>query len=315
MTPARIVLHLPDSYLETFRTRKHLLYNRIEDVVGPKGGTVEVRGRPTGRPAADSDLHIVDNGRFQRQGYLNSCTAYFEGFWHLDPVGVLAESRTGARIYDPAQIDTVAADRFFAQIHARFAATRRSRYRQARAVVAVPQDAIAVFLQGPSPMKLGHAHCSVEDMLRAVAQAAGGRAVVVKPHPLQQAMGQTQIAEAQAQGHDLTETNANVHDILARASVTVSINSAAALEGFQHGKPAILFGKSDFHHHVQTVRHPDDFASALQAALASKTDYAKALYWYFGLNCLWLEASDFEARLLGILAEAGFDADRLGLQI
>ena len=57
---------------------------------------------------------------------------------------------------------------------------------------------------------------------------------------------------------------------------------------------------------VQVARHPER---------PHFSDYAKALYWYFGLNCLWLEASDFEARLLGILAEAGFDADRLGLQI
>jgi hypothetical protein len=170
-----------------------------------------------------------------------------------------------------------------------------------------------VFLQGPSPHNLGHAHASVAQMLQAVAAGAQGRPVLVKPHPLKQTMGMAQIAAARARGHALIATDANVHDILACAAVTVSINSAVAMEGFQHGKPAILFGKSDFHHFVETVRRPQDFPAALAAALARRQDYARALYWYFGQHCLWLDAPDFTTRLLATFAAAGFDADRLGL--
>lgn len=115
-----------------------------------------------------------------------------------------------------------------------------------------------------------------------------------------------------AAGFNLIESAANVHDILARAAVTVSVNSAAALEGFLHGTPAILFGQADFQQFCETVLHPDDFPAALHKALTTKRDYAAALYWYFGQQCLHLDAPDFEARLWATFAAAGFDAARLG---
>lgn len=314
MTSSRIILHLPERFHGPLRRKDHIIYPKIEDIIRARGGRVEIARRvgAAARPA-DQDLHIVDNGHIQRAGYLNAATAYFDTFWHMDPSGVLANSSISDKIFEPELIDKAAADRFYASIIARFAAVRRSRYRQPDAVLAVPDEAIAVFLQGPAPHQLGQAHCSSEEMLCAVAKGADGRAVVVKPHPLKPDLGLAQISRVRAQGHALMTTTANVHDVLAKAAVSVSINSAVAMEGFQHGKPAIVFGKSDFHHFVETVRNGDDFGAALQTALASKLDYARALYWYFGLNCLWLEAPDFEARLLAVFAEAGFDAARLGL--
>lgn len=310
---ARIILHLPERLHPTFRGRSDMLYKRIEDTLLPRGAQILLQTRPPRDAQPDGDLHIVDNGQINAQGYLNACTAYLKDFWHLDPQGVLAESSIGALPYDPAQVDKPSADAFAARITQRFAAARKSRYRQPDAVETLPEGAIAVFLQGPSPHNLGHAHASVAQMLQAVALGAQGRPVLVKPHPLKQAMGMAQIAAAQRHGHALIATNANVHDILACAAVTVSINSAVALEGFQHGKPAILFGKSDFHHFVETVRAPADFPAALAAALTRQQDHARALYWYFARHCLWLDAPDFTARLLATFAQAGFDAHRLGL--
>lgn len=320
MSPARVVLHLPEKYGASFRTVKHLaLYPRIEAALLARGAKVVIEGRPArlfegALLPGDGDLHIVENGRARGPGYLNATLAYFEGFWHLDPAGVLAESAIGRMAFDPAQVSREKAERFFAAMQARFAATRSSRYGQARAAVQeIPQGAIAVFLQGPAPQSRGHAHCSYREMLRCVAEGAAGRPMVVKAHPLKREMGQAQIAAIRAEGHALIETDANVHDILRRAAVSVSVNSAAALEGFLHGTPAILFGRSDFHHFAETVQDPRAFPQALRAALASRRDYALAFQWYFAERCLCLDAPDFEARLLATLAASGFDAARLGL--
>lgn len=126
-------------------------------------------------------------------------------------------------------------------------------------------------------------------------------------------LGAEIIAAVQAKGFAPITTDANVHDILAACVATVSINSATAMEGFLHGKPAVLFGRSDFHALVETVRQPGEFSAALAQALADPPDYAKALHWYFGQHCLDIAADSFDARLLAIFAEAGFDAARLGL--
>ena len=312
---AQVVLHLPGYMLARLEAGNALLYRRIRDSIVARGGVVDlIEGFDGKRYRPDGNLHIVENGSGERLGVLNAATAYLEGFFHVDPVGIQAASRIGSLRYDPAAVDGVAAVAHLGALQQRFAVPRRSRYKQSRAVSDLPQGAIAVFLQGPAPQRNGQAYCSFAAMVEAVCAGAGGRPVLVKPHPLKPELGAEIIAAVRAKGHAPIATDANVHDILAACVATVSINSATALEGFLHGKPAVLFGRSDFAAFVQTAQAPAGFEAALARALADPPDYARALYWYFGLNCLDMTADSFDARLLAIFAEAGFDAARLGLR-
>jgi hypothetical protein len=123
------------------------------------------------------------------------------------------------------------------------------------------------------------------------------------------------IDAAVAEGLAITVTLANVHDMIRDAVCTVSFNSAVALEGFLHRKPAILFGPSDFHHFAETVRDPADFTNALTRCLArAPGGYAQYLFWYLAMQCLNLHWPAFEGRVEAIFATAGFDAQRLGLE-
>ena len=312
---ARVVLHIPPRMVAAMGGAKPpLLYGRIRACLAARGvGVALVEGFDGAVWREDGDLHIVENGRGQRPGVLNAATAYLEGFFHVDPVGIQAASRIGGLQYDAAAIDGVAALAYLTGLQRRFAVPRRSRYKQVSAVRDLPEGALAVFLQGPAPQRNGQAYCSFEAMVEAVCRAADGRAVLVKPHPLKPELGAEIIAAVRAKGFAPIGTEANVHDILAACVATVSINSATALEGFLHRKPAVLFGRSDFAALVQTAQAPAGFEAALARAVAQPPDYARALYWYFGLNCLDMMADSFDARLLAIFAEAGFDAARLGL--
>ncbi len=64
----------------------------------------------------------------------------------------------------------------------------------------------------------------------------------------------------------VTITDANVHDILAAASVTVSVESATALKGMPHPVPAVLCGPSDLHHCAETAVAPERVMDALNRA-------------------------------------------------
>lgn len=321
MTPARVILHLPAKVHDTFREMKiYAIHAAIERLIQARGGRVLVTERgdelySPERLPGDGDLHIVENGFCQGPGYLNAALAYLDGFFHLDPKGVLADSALADLPYDPQTVPEDEARAFFRRLKARFAARRLSRYGQKRAATDIPEGAIAVFLQGPKPERMGQAHMTSAAMLRTVAAGAGGRPVVVKPHPLKPELGAMQIAEAIAEGARLIPTDANVHDILARAAVSVSINSATGFEGFLHGTPAIFFGRSDFAHCLETVRDPQDFPRALERALTKKRNYARAMAWYFGRHCFWLEDPALDARLLAHFAAQGFPPDRLGLAV
>ena len=311
---ARVVLHLPGYMLARVAAGKPLLYTRIRDALTARGGRVAlVEGFDRAGYRADGDLHVVENGSGQRPGVLNAATAYLDGFFHVDPVGIQAASGIGALHYDPAAVEGGAAAAYLAGLQQRFLVPRHSRYKQDKARADLPEGALAVFLQGPAPQRNGQAYCSFAAMLEVVCAEAEGRPVLVKPHPLKPELGAEIIAAVKAKGYQPIATDANVHDILAACVATVSINSATALEGFLHGKPAVLFGRSDFAALVQTAHTADAFAATLARALADPPDYARALYWYLGLNCLDITAEDFEPRLLAIFAEAGFDVARLGL--
>lgn len=294
------------------------LYGAIASLVEARGGHWSFAPLDAGRkgrnqPADDGNLHVVDNGRVTAPGYLNACTAYLEDYWHLDPVGVLAESSITAERFDPAGVDPAAAAAHLAMLRRRFVQRRRSRYGQARLAHAMlPPGAIAVFLQGREPYRRGHAHIDAPAMLRGTVTAAEGRPIIVKPHPLDPEGGALAIAESGVADRVLV-TDANVHDVLSAAALTVSVNSAVAIEGFLHGVPALLCGQSDFAAVAEVTRTEADMPAAAHRAMAARHDYAAFLYWYFHDRCLWLGAPDLDQRILARFAQVGFPADRLGL--
>lgn len=318
---AEVILHLANPDLAPYRAKPgRALYPMLQDVLLARGARVRIVARRNAQMAGgsvtpDGNLHIVETGWCYGRGWMSAATAYLEGFWHLGEEGVLANSPARHESFDPGQVAPDAAQDFAATLRARFSDVRQSRYRQHRlAHQDVPQGAIAVFLQGPTTYRREQAFVSAAQMLRIVAEQAGGRPVVVKAHPLTPEFGRAAIAKVRDKGFDLIETEANVHDILSRAAVTVSVNSAVAFEGFLHGVPAILFGRSDFHSLTETVLETADYPAALARALTRAWDFPGMLYWYFDRHTLWAEGPDFEPRLLARLADAGFDAARLGLR-
>ena len=307
-----------------FRTKPHLkLYARLDAELTARGAKIRVirRNKDLMRPGNEAarsldpnNLHIIEGGAAQGSGILNAAISYIQPFWHLDPKGILARSSIAKQPFDPATVNPKAAERTFARLHRRLVARRASRYSQQNLPVQnLPEGCIAVFLQAHYPQDQGTAHCTTEELLCAVTQGANGRPIIAKPHPINDPQPDLDlIARFATQGHDIRATDANVHDILQSCCATVSFNSAVALEGFLHHKPAILFGQSDFHHAATTLYSPADFSAALETALHTEKDHKAFLHWYFS-QCLSTNAPDFTAKCIDIFNQAGFGADRLGL--
>jgi hypothetical protein len=318
--PPKIVFHINLADLSKWRqTRRLSFFHRVAEMCERHDlpYTVITRAgdltRPT-RGVADGQLHLVEDGRVTGEGWLNAAVAYFLGFWHLDPKGVLADSGARHARYAPRTVDLGAAQATMKALRQRFVRPRLSRYNQDRERrTDLPDGAIAVFLQGRTPYAAGQCDVPMPDIILAACRNASGLPVVVKPHPLSALDCTRAMAKAADEGAEFSVFDGNIHDLLERCAVTVSVNSAAAMEGFLHRKPAILFGQSDFESLVTRVQAPEGFDVALQTALSTDWRYAKMLHWYFTRHTLDSEADDFDVKLWARFELVGFPRARFGL--
>lgn len=236
----------------------------------------------------DDAIHILDHGHIKHPRVWNAGIAYVYPFWHVDRSGIRAHASIGTSPYDPSKIDPEIARPFFQRLRRRLIAGRTSRYRQREQRTDIPEGAVAVFLQSETHRGLAETcHMTTREMVNAVLEGAGDRPVVIKPHPLDYPDDLAVfLTECAARYSNLMVTDANIHDILAVADVTVTINSAVGLESMLHFTPVVLCGGADFHHACVTVTKPADIWAGITRATGRKWAFPKYIYWYFGTKCL-----------------------------
>lgn len=260
------------------------------------------------------DFHFVHNGRVDRPGVLNTGFAYIAPYWYVDPKGIFGDSSLVDLPFDPARVAPGPARRFFSRMERRLKQQRKSRYDQPQAVTRFPEGCIAVFLQDWSDPVERARHMTARQMLETILGQTGGRPVVVKPHPRIQGPETFEILQWLAEDHPgVIVTDGNLHDILASAALSVTISSAVTLEGMQHRVPAVVFGRTDFHHCAETVRTPGDWPGAMQRALARDWPFEAFLFWFFRENCVALAEKQTIPRILQRMIARGADFAALGL--
>lgn len=233
-------------------------------------------------------VHIADHGNLRHPRLLNTGVAYVYPFWNLDPWGIRAESSIGAKVFDPGQVDATVAAEFTTRLRKRLVAARISRYPQPENRVDVPMGCLAVFLQSEAHREVGETcYLSMRKMLSALCARDDDRAIVIKPHPRDHdPKTHAYLARLAARDSRVQVMDANLHDILAQASVAVTINSAVGIEAHLHRVPVVLCGKSDFHHAAVTVKMPSEMEAAIASAGDTNWPHDAFLHWYFAEQCL-----------------------------
>jgi hypothetical protein len=262
------------------------------------------------------DFDFVHNGRIARDGLLNIGLAYLYPFWYVDPKGVFADSSLTDLPFDPKEVSAKPAARMFARLETRLKDARSSRYGQEERHTTFPKGAIAVFLQDWSDPVERARHMTARAMLETVIAGADGRPVIVKPHPRVRGLETFEILEWLARDHPkVIVTEANLHDILACAAVSVSISSAVSVEGLIHRVPAIVFGRTDFHHCAETVQTPQEFPAALARALTRDWPFEAFMFWFFRENCISSGGEKMMPSILDRMARQKADFSALGLAL
>lgn len=310
MSSQPLTLHLPQDQLTP--QGRLPFYTRLIDGFTARGGDVRIvthdRAAAEATIAQGPGFHILDHGRLRHPRALNAGVAYVYPFWHLDPWGIRAFSSIGAKAFDAASIPPGPARAFADRLRLRLVQGRKSRYTQPQDRIALPQGAIALFLQDESHRDLTETcHLTMDQLLSALTARDDPRPILVKPHPLDSdATRHRALRRLARQDPRVQVVAANIHDMIAAASVVVTINSATGLEAMMQGKAVILCGRADFHHNATTVTTSAELDAALSARPAPRDDDAY-LYWYFRQMCLSAQSRTLVDDVLARIAAQGFD--------
>ncbi len=313
MSRPAVFIHLPLPYLLGVE-KIPPYFHKLREGLEARGVRVEIeameRATLLARVEADGNFHIVNHGDLVHPRILNTALAYIPPFWYLDPAGVRRAASVGGRAFDPGQVDGQAAQRFFQALHKRVVGGRISRYFQPQGRSTFPPGRIAVFLQNESTD--AEAHVPRAAMIEALLARHDPAQIVLKPHPRDNT-AETRAMLADFAGRDarVKVSEANLHDILQGASVTVTINSGVGLESHMHRVPVVLCGPSDFHHGCVTAREAFGIDAAIARARNTRWSHEAYLYWFLKLNCVNAGAPDMIDDVLTRIAATGYDVRTL----
>ncbi|MBI1416142.1 MAG: hypothetical protein GC146_02870 [Limimaricola sp.] len=315
--PGEILIHLPRHMLANVRDNPSQFYAKLRDGLNARGARASLveRAAMNAAPAADDgDFHFIHQMVLRQPNVLCTGLAYVYPFWYADPSGIYGDSSLAEAEFDPREADAEEARVFHVRLHRRLVEGRMSRYGQKQEPEVLPEGCVAVFLQGGSDILDRVQHVTTPEMVAAVLDGAGDRAVVIKPHPKENGPEvMAWLADIAARDRRVMISDANIHDILAVASVSVSISSAVALEGMIHHTPAILFGRSDLRHCAITLKTPAGFDKALEMATQIDWPFEAFLYWFLGQNTINAGTPELVDQAIARIAAQGADMGRLGL--
>lgn len=316
MTTARVRLHVPAHMLPDGGEPLPTFYINLLLGLESLGARTEIMHRDYSALMAGpdgADFDFVHQGHVHRRQALNLGPAYLSRFYYVDPKGIFFQSSISDLSFRPHAIPPKRAAQFCATLRRLFVQDRKSRHDQPEEVEHFGSGHIAVFLQNDSDPVLRARHMTTEDMVRTIVKGAAGRPLVIKPHPHDMGPATIELLDWLIATHpEVRITTANVHDILAGAAVSVSICSSVALEGMLHNVPTILFGRSDLHHCAMTVRKPENWPTALTAALGREWPFEAFLLWFLRRQNIWA-TRPFLPRVLERMAAQGADFKALGI--
>ena len=223
--------------------------------------------------------------------------AYHYPFWQIEPVAQRWRFHVAQAAFDPARIPEAQAQAFLARLRAR--------------VLPGPEPArgphVLVPLQGRIGEWRSFQTMSPLDMVRAVART--GRPAIATLHPNETyTPAEMQALRDLAREYPNLTLGGDTAAALRGCAFVATQNSAVAFDGLILGKPAVLFGQSDFHHVALNVAAlgADE---ALTRAPAHRPDFARYVLWFLRRMAVNATARDAQMQVLRAMKRGGWPID------
>lgn len=302
MTEPRILrLYLEDGLRQSAEAGQHNFIAHVVSVVRDAGYRVEFR--------ADTPAERLQSAT--RRGYalfhmdgpeqdraLTFRRAYHYPFWAIERSGRRWDWPVAQATFPLDQVPRKQADRFYDFWQQRLFGDAPAK--------ATHDGFVYVALQGLLLEHRSFQTCSPLDMLRAVLDH-DPRPVVAALHPREN------YSEAELRALDelrgvhprLSVVTGEMERLLTGCDYVVTQNSAAALNGYFFGKPAVLFGRIDFHHIAANVVALG-VTEALRQGPDLTPDHAGYLHWFWQERAINAGRPEAEDRIRAALIRGGW---------
>lgn len=306
MTEPRLLrFYLDDGLRQSARDGQHNFIGLIADVVQASGYRVEYR----------QDSQVERAKSLLRKGYAMSHMAdplhdrgltfrrvYQYPFWAIESSAKRWEWHVAKSVFHPREVPRDDADKFYA-------------FWQRRLFGAAPHNAekagfVYIPLQGRLTEQRSFQSCSPIEMIKHVLDQDPKRPVVAALHPKEHC-GKAELKALDTlagKTSRLTITTGEMERHLTSCDYVVTQNSAAAFSGFFFGKPAILFGKSDFHHIANNVADLG-VGDAFKRVSEAEYDFAGYIHWFWQLMSINAGRPNAKQQIRTALIRGGWPID------
>ena len=223
---------------------------------------------------------------------------YHYPFWAIEDSARRWEWRVAHTRFDPADVDRAAADRFVRYWRRRLFGENLQP--EAGGFVYVP-------LQGRLNVQRSFQACTPLEMVEQTLARTGTRRVIAALHPGEN-YGPEEMAALERLRADhprLDLRTGGMEDLLPACDMVVTQNSAAAFNGFFFDKPAILFGRTDFHHIAANVGELG-VDGAFDAAAGMRPDFAGYIWWFWQVMSINAGRPEAPERIADAMRVAGW---------
>ena len=224
---------------------------------------------------------------------------YFYPFWNIEKTGKRWDWPVAKTPFETAQVPAAEMKKFANQLRRRnfdTACENSSR-----------DGFVYVPLQGRLLAQRPFQYCSPIEMIDALLAHERSRGIVVTFHPKEKYTSEEiQAVHRLERIHPrLTISDQTMVSLLTRCDYVATQNSAVALSGFFFRKPAVLFGRINFHHIAAKV-HDLGPKEAIASVGDLMPDYDAYLWWFFQKMSINAGRPDVEDNISAELRRLGW---------
>lgn len=208
---------------------------------------------------------------------LNMRNAYLPQFWRIEESNHRAMFSVAQAAFDPERIDPVRARDFVQKWRAKVLGGRP----------VTREGFVFIPLQGRLLEKRVFQTMSPIEMIQATLQADPGRPVKATLHPRESYDPETLAAldRIASENPRFELARGNSLDLLCACDYVVTETSGMAMQGYFAAKPAVLFGRIDFHHIAANVTALGVEEAFAQVRTAQPT-FQEYLFWFLRQNAI-----------------------------